>query len=60
MKTYELNVSWLVAGTVKVVANSQEEAIKTAEGMNPTSVFDAEYVEDSWYVEDTEEVEPMD
>jgi len=50
-KEYEIAVEWSECGTVKIMADSLEEAIKMAEDSNPTSTTDGGYyIDGSWSV----------
>ncbi len=47
MKTYDLDVSWTMTGTMKVEANSYEEAVNKA---LEADLPDGEYLGDSFVV----------
>lgn len=49
-KLFEVAVEWSVCGTVKLEAESLEEAMKAAEQATPLSVQSPYYIDDSWSV----------
>lgn len=55
MKTYNVNVSWEMFGSIDVQANSEEEAIEKVKNM--PRVTDGQYVSASYEVGEAEETE---
>tara|TARA_R100000008_G_C3477373_1_gene112051 strand:+ start:191 stop:373 length:183 start_codon:yes stop_codon:yes gene_type:complete len=56
-KTYTINCSWEMFGHIDVEADSLEEAIKKVENESRLSDFNAEYVSESFKIDDEDEDE---